>query len=94
MWLATATAENIEPEPMNPWIKALFILVVLGLFVPVLWNIIRTTTLNQRQRTYDRQRNRGVKPIGTHRYNRLWVVDRDLNDNEGVTVHTRRKNDE
>jgi hypothetical protein len=69
-------------EAMPLATKLLFIVVGLGLLaVPIglaHW---------QKQRSYDRTRNTKIKPVGMHRYNRLWVVDPDrTDDDKGITV--------
>jgi hypothetical protein len=79
-----------ETEHLNPWVKAAMILLVLCLFLPVLWNILKSTAFNQRQRQYERTRAAAIRHrekhggMGHRRYNRLWVVDRDLDENPSI----------
>jgi len=81
-------AAAAEAESMNPWIKALFILVGIGLVMPAILTALRAGAFNQRQRNYDRQRAAVIRRrtknggMGHRRYNHLWVVDRDLYDQD------------
>ena len=83
--LATAT----ESQAMPTWTKLLFVAVVLGMFVPVIYNILKSTTLRQPR---DRTRKIKTPAISEARMRHLWVIDRDRsNDDAGVTVYVRKE---
>jgi hypothetical protein len=84
--LATAT----EHQAMPIAVKVLFVVVVLGMFVPVIYNILKDTTLRTPPK---RTRKTKVKTpaISEARLRHMWVVDRErTNDDAGVTVYTRK----
>jgi hypothetical protein len=79
----------LATEGVALWAKVLFVVIGVGMLMPAIYNIVKSTTFQERR--YDRTRNTKVKPVGQRRYRNLWVVDRDHNSNEGVTIHPPKK---
>lgn len=78
----------LAAEGLALWAKVLFVVIGVGLFMPAIYNIVKTTTFQERR--YDRKRNTKTKPVGQHRYSKLWVVDDEANTDR-ITVHPRKK---
>ena len=82
--LATAT----ESQAMPTTVKLLFIAVGIGLFIPVIYNVLKATTFQPRPR----RRRHDQPKITEARLRHMWVVDRErTNDDAGVTVYVRNK---
>jgi hypothetical protein len=72
-------------------VKLLFVAVVLGMFVPVIYNILKSTTMRAPR---DHTRKVKTPAISEARLRHMWVVDRErTNDDAGVTVYVRQKDE-
>lgn len=75
-----------ETETLPIWSKILFIVIVLGMLSPAIYNLLKATTFQERTRKQRRKN----PVLSERRYRRLWVVD-DESNTDRITVYPRKK---
>lgn len=68
----------LAAEGLALWAKVLFVVIGVGLLMPAIYNIVKATTFQERR--YERNRNSKLKPVSDARYRKLWVIDREQED--------------
>lgn len=76
----------LATETLPIWSKVLFVVIVLGMLSPAIYNLLKATTFQPQPR----KRKSKTPVLSERRYRRLWVVD-DEENTDRITVYPRKK---